>query len=225
MDERQIEFKYYEEDISLPPWKAAKRDKQLGRFFRTQIKSQLTVNAPITRKYASELAINSLADQIATANMVGSSKYPFTIWVSSFEAIQRAWDIQKERLHIIGELSPNNYFAAIDPSASTIAVHVPKSKRQVVIEEIIDNAIQEFHTEFLEKKNMKPISNFDDVVKTYLALENHEKYVKPIKIVLLWNKMSGEYDTRTLANGRDIYLQFKRSRNTLYFHIPKKKMY
>ena len=84
----------------------------------------------------------------------------------------------------------------------------------------MDRAIADFH-QFLKSRNMSPMSNFDEVVKIYLALEKHEKFVNPIKIVLLWNKMSGEYDTRTLANGREIYFQFKRSRNILYYHIPR----
>ena len=140
--------------------------------------------------------------------------------MSPYEAIEKAWRIQKYRLELIGDKSPDKYFAVIDASASTIAVYIPKSKRQIAIENVIDKAIIEFH-QFLKSRNMAPMSNFDEVAKIYFALEKHEKYVKPVKIVLLWNKMSGEYDTRTLANGRDVYFQFKRSRNILYYHIPR----
>ena len=54
--------------------------------------------------------------------MVGSTSYPFSIWVSSYEAIDEAWEIQKWRLELIGKKSRNNYFAVIDSTAATIAI-------------------------------------------------------------------------------------------------------
>lgn len=220
MDERQIEFKFYEEDIRLSKSGTMKRDCKLEEFFRRQVKRQLHTNDPITRAYVSELAINSLISQIVSSQMVGSTSYPFSIWVSSYEAIDEAWEIQKWRLELIGKKSRNNYFAVIDSTAATIAIHIPKSKRQIAVENMVDEAIKEFHL-FLQSRKMCPMSNFDEVVKEYLALEKHPKYLKPIKIVLLWKKMNGEYDVRTLANERKIYLQYKKSRNILYYYIPR----
>lgn len=204
---RMIEIDHQMRDT---PYESKKWDYRLQLQIVQEIKRQLHRKAPNTYRFSSSKKIDKLAERIS--EFAGC----YQLAVMSFEELKQAWQIQSYRLIKIGQMDPQNYFALIDDSARQIGVHIPKSKRQMIIEREVEKAFKN-----LEKHLKKSNQTIKSILQEYLYQQKYPEEVTPIDIIALGCEINSDKEFLLPWSGRVLQVRFKifKSKSVLYYHI------
>lgn len=209
--EEELDFINMKDEMEFRPWQQDISDNKWRQQAATAIRKLLAEYDPIRRKFSSDLAINNLAMEIAKQ----SGKCRITMM--PYAMIRQAYKYQSYRLQVVGELKAESYFAVIDEDARLIAVHVPKSPRQLAIEKVIHEALSQLAC-YMCSKGGKLTPNIREALESFMWKHRYPEKVAPIKIIASSHPLSKTNATEeVLKNSKTIQMQFKN--NVLYYHI------
>ena len=201
-----------DEDMRLLPWQERQRDYKIAEMISYAIRDQLRKKQPLTLRFASRLAINALSSELS--QLVGR----YQVAVMPYESLEQAWRVQGFELECIGIMSKKNYFALIHEEARIIGVYIPKTRRQMKIERMLNEAFKDLD-EYFERKKVNQDLEIRKIIESYLWNVNYEKTDIPLKIRAIKVNLKGECDVRYTSHYKKVQLLFVEDKNTLYYHI------
>ena len=212
LEEKEFDFIDSKNEMELLPWQFDVSVNKWSEQIAKIIKRRLAEEDPIRRRFASELAINELATELAKL----SGKY--RIAIMPYSMIRQALKYQSYRLVAVGEIKMDGYFAVIDENARMIGVYIPKSPRQIDIEHVIHDALSDLACRLCSKGG-KLAPYVREALRNFMWKQRYSENVKPVKIAGTRHEISESVTEELLQNGRIIQMQFKKNENVLYYHI------
>ena len=222
--ESEQNFIELEEDMQLLPWQEEKRDFRLAGLFSYYIREQLREKDSVKLKFASSLAINALATELA--GLAGR----YQLSVMPYGALYQAWCDQKFRIKQIGDVNEHKYFALIDEDARVIGVHIPMPSRLIVIDSLIDDAVKELKKRLLNRLSVQLDKELEALLRKQLRKQRYPNNIPHIRISPVKENLLRDKKKRfkaknikecKLSDGRHVQLFFKRYKNSsvMYYHI------
>lgn len=203
----EIELRHQMEDSI---YESRRMDFILQQAIVISIKKQLRRKTPNTYRFSSQKEMDKLAKQIAEV----SGWYQLA--VMPFDDLKQAWQVQSYCMIKIGQIDPRKYFALIDDRARQIGVHIPKSRRQMIIEHKVEEAFKE-----LENHLKKSNPTIKKILQEFLYAQKYPEEITPIQILALGCEINSDEEVLLPGSGRILQMRFKifKNKSILYYHI------
>lgn len=208
-------------DLERTPERAKLEEERLGMILYSSVLKKLSKEAPPTRKFfVRDEELKTLLRKVVSvihADVRSLAEGDLKLTLESFENLRLC--IENSNVVLVGTPEKWGIFAVVDEADYHIGLYIPKTKRQIMIENAINKAIANLESYFAGKGAL--LGHYvRTALQDFLWQQSYPYQIPQIEInAVKGNLFGNSIQAVVMPNGRVLQMYYNHSNATLYYHV------